>query len=658
MTSLARVEWYWKRLRYLSVTEIVEKAGTASQVVKRRRPPEEVPMARVDRLGARWVPDATPTDGPVIVRRADEILLGRWQVLARGAMELGFPPEWNRNPDNGALLPMGNGKLEAYRHAEQWGDLRYLYEPNRHLELVVLAQAWRITGSRRYLEGIATLLESWFIQCPHSLGPNWSSTHEVAIRLMNWATVWQLLGGMFSPLFDRPVGKVLRADWLSSVWRHAEFIRTYPSRPGAAHHERIGEMAALYVAGACWPCWDESRTWRHLGRAGLEEEVARQIGTDGVHREQATALHQVVWDYLLTAGLAARASGRDFSSSYWRSMEAMLDYVAGIMDAGGRVPRFGDGDDSRVNGLGLAGVGCGFHSQLATGAILFSRSSFARKAGVLDERTRWTLGTGVAARFDELLLKAAPATFRTDFPEGGVYVLGSALDTPGEFRVVADAGPLGMGGMAGHGHADALSFTLSMAGRAFLIDPGTGTYHGQRHWREGFRGTAMHNTLSIGGENQAVPGGRFMWLRKYRSTVIERESQGAVDRLVAEHDGYRRLPGRPIHRRSWEHDRSQGSLKVTDQVDASHAQDVTLHWHFSEDCHLTCTPDGLAVTNGPIRLEVSLPEAGEVSILYGSDEPLAGWVSSAYDQRAPSTTVVWRGRLAPGESVETCFRRV
>jgi hypothetical protein len=40
-----------------------------------------------------------------------------------------------------------------------FGDIKYLRELNRHRELVVLAQAWRLTGRERYLDGIATC--SW-----------------------------------------------------------------------------------------------------------------------------------------------------------------------------------------------------------------------------------------------------------------------------------------------------------------------------------------------------------------------------------------------------------------------------------------------------------------------------------------------------------------
>jgi hypothetical protein len=53
-----------------------------------------------------------------------------------------------------------------------------------------------------------------------------------------------------------------------------------------------------------------------------------------------------------------------------------------------------------------------------------------------------------------------------------------------------------------------------------------------------------------------------------------------------------------------------------------------------------------------------LPPGGEVSILRASENPFAGWVSRGYDRRAPSTTVVWRGRLGAGDVIETVFARM
>lgn len=659
MSKLARVGWYWSRLRSMAVAEIVQRAGAGvTQAAGCRRVLGPVPVMQPDACGAAWLPVGEMQATAKVLQRADELLAGYWRVLAKGRMKLGFPPEWNRNPENEVLLPLAHGQIMSVRDTGEVGDIKYLWELNRHLELVCLAQAWRGTGERRYLDGIGRLLDHWISQCPPMRGPNWSSALESSVRLINWATVWQLIGGGISPLFESPAGQELMNAWMESIWRHSEFIRSHRSRHPSANGNLIGELAGLFVAGVTWPCWDQSALWCRDAREGLESEVLAQITPDGVDREQATGYQRFVWDCLLFAGLAARATGEPFSAAYWQRMEAMQEYLAAIMDVGGHVPMFGDADDGQVSGLTLA-VDCDVHqSQLATAALLFGNPGLARKAGVADTRTRWLLGESLCAEFDALLSKPEPATGRTDFPDGGVYVLGADLDAVDEFRVVADAGPLGRDGVAAHGHADALSFTLSVGGQEFLIDPGTGTYHGDRKWREALRGTAMHNTMTILDQNQAVSGGKFVWLRKYAIRVLEREGNRVVDRLVAEHDGYRRLVGRPVHRRSWRVEKQKASLTVVDEVIASTVQLVSLNWHFSEECHVTCTPEGVLIANGPVCLRMTLPPDGCVSIQRGAEEPMAGWISRRYDTMEPTTTLIWRGQTHTGKALETVFQRV
>ena len=61
MPSFNQVEWYWNRLRCMSVSEIMDRAGKqASHAMARRREPVSVPQARFERSGARWLPREIP----------------------------------------------------------------------------------------------------------------------------------------------------------------------------------------------------------------------------------------------------------------------------------------------------------------------------------------------------------------------------------------------------------------------------------------------------------------------------------------------------------------------------------------------------------------------------------------------------------------------
>ncbi len=82
-----------------------------------------------------------------------------------------LPAAMEPRSQDGTDAPMAFGKTLDYRDERMVGDIKYLWETNRHLELVTLAQAWALTGEPRYAEGCRALLESWFEQCPYPLGP-------------------------------------------------------------------------------------------------------------------------------------------------------------------------------------------------------------------------------------------------------------------------------------------------------------------------------------------------------------------------------------------------------------------------------------------------------------------------------------------------------
>src|SRR5438105_1305534 len=203
----------------------------------------------------------------------------------------------------------------------------------------------------------------------------------------------------------------------------------------------------------------------------------------------------------------------------------------------------------------------------ASGALLFRRGDFKLKAGRLDDKARWLLGRDAQAQYDALDTETTRLPLRQTFPEGGYYILGAEFDSAAEVRAVVDAGPLGYTSIAAHGHADALSFTLSVGGREFLIDPGTYAYHTQKRWRQYFRGTSAHNTLRIDGRDQSEQGGNFLWLKKARAGCGLWLSSAEKDSFEGWHDGYMQLEDPVKHRRLIELDKGTRRLLIEDTLE-------------------------------------------------------------------------------------------
>jgi hypothetical protein len=348
--------------------------------------------------------------------------------------------------------------------------------------------------------------------------------------------------------------------------------------------------------------------------------------------------------------LAGKSNGIEFSEKFRWTVEALLAFLASIMDVGGNLPMFGDADDGIALRLDPGDTPASrAKAQLATGAVLFGRPEFRHKAGRLDDRTRWLL-PDAETRW-QALPDLAPGDARLPvsrvFREGGYYILGDKFETPDEIRLVADAGPLGYGRLAAHGHADALSFTLSIGGNEFLIDSGTYAYHTQGPWRSYFRGTSAHNTVRVDGQDQSQQGGNFMWLKKASAWCSHWQSTPHKDVFEGWHDGYRRLSDPVLHLRRIVLDKTARRILIEDRLQMQEEHEIELFFHCSEQCGVEVLPDGYRLLNGGCSIIIRLPRANNAShpVFHGNVSPILGWISRRFDEKKPTTTLKWSGRL-------------
>jgi hypothetical protein len=577
-------------------------------------------------------------DQIALLNAADELLSGRWNIFSMRSAELGFPPCWNKDPKTGTLAPLAFGKSIDYRDERIVGDIKYLWEPSRHLGLVTLAAAWRVSGDARYVEGATTLLVSWMDQCPYPVGVHWASSLELAIRLVNWSIAWHLFGGENGILFHGASGQAFQRRWLDCIYQHCYFIDSFYSRHSSANNHLFCEYMGLFVAALTWPCWEKSAAWAAKAKAGLEVEALRQNAIDGVNLEQAVYYHHEVMDMMLLCQTVGAANKVEFSTMFMQQLERMAEFLRSLMDVSGNIPMLGDADDALIVALSYQPGWCHYRSLLASCALLFNRPDYKYAAASLDDKNRWIFGEEGVRRWNALSAERRDPVMQ--FPFGGYYLLGRNWGTENEIKAVVDCAPLGYLSIAAHGHADALSIVLSAGGEQLLIDPGTYVYHTQKKWRDYFRSTAAHNTVCIDGVDQSVIGGNFMWMKKANSTLIH--FAACADRQVfeGEHDGYLRLPDPVIHRRKIVFDAARSMFIVTDSVICNGEHRVEIYWHFSETSTVSVHSSSGIATAASRKVQVTISAPGlEPSLRRGNEEELSGWISRRFDEKQPTTTL-------------------
>jgi uncharacterized heparinase superfamily protein len=141
--------------------------------------------------------------------------------------------------------------------------------------------------------------------------------------------------------------------------------------------------------------------------------------------------------------------------------------------------------------------------------------------------------------------------------------------------MLIDVAPLGPDYLPAHGHADTLSFELSLDEQRVIVNSGTSRY-GLGPEREWERATAAHSTVEVDGQNSSEVWSGFRVARRARPFAVTIRKAGATITVEAAHDGYRRLSGRPVHRRSW----NLGSrrLIVRDEIFGRHVSAVARYY--------------------------------------------------------------------------------
>jgi hypothetical protein len=659
------LSWYYWRLKAMPPAEIAWRVRSAATgLVDRVRfaldwwPREAKVAARG--TGAQppfrvsdVVPGEFATDATCkawldrLLRQADEIGAHRLSFFDLKSKHLGDPIDWHRDHSANVASPRGYAPAIDYRDFRVAGDCKLVWEPSRHHHLVVLARAYRASGQRRYAEAVAEQLDSWLKDNPFPIGMHWRSGLELGVRLVNWVWALDLIreSGVISGELEE---RILEAVYLH-CWENA---RKY-SQASSANNHLVGEAAGVYLACAYFDQMPRSRQWREQARAILCRELLLQSHADGCTREQALGYQMFVLEFYVACGLAGRWRKEEFPAEYWQRVEKMIEFLGLLREGGDCLPFFGDYDDGYVLDLGREARDP--RDLLALGAVLFNRGDFKTWAGGLREPVRWHLRREGVAAFEVLPAAPARALPSIAFPSSGHYLLQSGrAGTPQAISILFDCAELGFGAIAAHGHADALSFALRAFGTDVFVDPGTYDYYTHRPWRDYFRTTRAHNTVEIDGLDQSTMLGNFMWGQRANARCLSWKPDANGSAIRGEHDGYGRLPSPVTHRRMLSLDGSARQVSIEDELETQGAHDVALYFQLAEHCLPTLTgAQECAIDVAGQRVLLRVDESLQLRVLPASSEPIQAWVSRGYHHKAPTHTLVARGRITESRSFHT-----
>lgn len=368
------------------------------------------------------------------------------------------------------------------------------------------------------------LLARWIGENPAGQGSGWEP-YPTSLRIVNWIK-WALAGNALDEAELDSLATQVR--WLTGR------LEIHLLGNHLFANAKALVFAGLFFSGP------EAAAWLKTGLRILAREIPEQILPDGGQFERSTMYHAL-------------------------ALEDMLDLV-------NLTQAFG----AALDAAALAVTGSWPLRIAPMQAWLATMSHPDRGIGFFNDAA-----FGIAAATDRLEHYAARLGYRFSpgLPDGVTrladsgYVRIQAQDA----LALLDVGPVGPDYLPGHAHADTLSFELSLFGQRTFVNSGTSQY-GLGAERSRQRSTAAHNTVVVDGQDSSEVWSGFRVARRARPAQLEIGGAGDALTVSCSHDGYRRLPGKNMHRRVWR--AGPGYLELSDHVSGAFGQaEARFHLH-------------------------------------------------------------------------------
>lgn len=350
------------------------------------------------------------------------------------------------------------------------------------------------------------LIQNWIDDNPLGFGNGWEP-YPSSLRIVNWIK-WSL------------TSCDLKKEWLDSLAIQVRFLSQNLEYHLLGNH-LFANAKALIFAGLYFK-GSEANDWLQSGVRILNKELPEQVLADGGNFELSPMYHAIFLEDLLDIINIYQVYNKTLPDNIVSITIQMLEWLKVMCHPDGEMAFFND-------------------STLGIAPTLDELLNYAKRLGV-------TCSNSKASKF-------------THLKESGYIRVNK-----GELAIIADVAEIGADYIPGHGHADVLSFELSLFGARIIVNPGISTYESGTN-RNMQRGTQAHSTITIDDTDSSEVWGGFRVAKRAKVFNTNNIKKGDNVKFSACHDGYKKLNGKVIHCREW--NVSKNLLEIMDDITGS-----------------------------------------------------------------------------------------
>lgn len=562
----------WRYVRFRTLFELKRKTG----LLKKQFPTKVdarsfISLKEWKQLPVRYFFESR--EEVQVERRPNAKLERAFQHIKQGKLayfnatiyNIGRDYDWLTNPSNNYHYDPQKHWLDIPDLSEEAGDIKYVWEKSRFSYLYTIIR-YDFHFQQDQAAFVLEEIKDWIEKNPVNCGPNWRCSQEISLRILNW------LFALHYYKESTELTEVRFQTILNSIYWQLHHVRTNInfSRIAVRNNHAVTETLMLYLGGLFFPFFPESKTWKEQGKAWFEEEITYQVYEDGTFLQFSHNYHRVLIQLMTIAIYLAELNGEKFADVVYERAKRSLNYLYQCLEkSNGHLPNYGANDGAlffKLNDQTYRD----YRPQLNALAYFFNRQHLFEDKNI-QEDAEWFSSdfTSLSNRlpFDLTQKKL------NKFSKGGYYTMrdadsftfikcGSYKDRPS--------------------HADNLHIDIWYKGDNILQDAGTYRYNTSPELMRYFNGTAAHNTITLGKEDQMQKGPRFIWWHWSEAKMAELEERERDYRFKGIIRAFQHINKDILHKRVVIKNKSLPVWHIKDEVEHKTNLPIQQFWNVSD----------------------------------------------------------------------------
>lgn len=491
--------------------------------------------------------------------------------------ELFVHPSWE-------IIPILNGEIDWTQNpfnSNTWCFYLHSLSPVNYL-----VASYEKCHKTEYIKKAAAMVTSW-LESNDSLKEVQSKfawkDHSTANRVIALIYFWT--NYKKSEIYEED----FECQLFKSLKRHGDFLfddknYNFRNNHGAYQDRSLIELATLF------PEWENSCMWFDKAKIRLMNYIKKFISPSGIHKEHSAAYHILM--IKLLQGIDEFLIYHDKEiPELSQTIYDMEEYLAYIVKPSGVIPMTGDSGPDRITFLK--------QDKIKNPKLLYVRMNGKKGEKPLNEIVYKEDGIGI---------------FRDSWQNKNPLF----LKFTAAFHSLA------------HKHADDLSFILTIGNTDFFVDSGKYNYKEQDAFRKYFRSSLAHNSITVNRKTYELQSNQ-----SGKSKILCYGIYEDFSYLIAQHELY---PGVKIER-TLIYFKKSSSVLLHDQIKSSQLRTYSQIYNIGKDVIVEpITKKKIKLTSAIDNKSIELIQVNHVTEFknfYGETAPIAGWQSSAFNDKYP-----------------------